>query len=91
MNLLGPTQRTQVIAGLVAGNSIRATVRVTGVAKNTFVKLLATRSHFTLFHYNVCRVHQTLRVTPAIEAGQNHVWNVEEIVDLLSISWEEAA
>ena len=30
------------------------------------------------------RVHQTLRVTPAMEAGvANHVWSIEEIVGLL--------
>ena len=35
-------------------------------------------------HYNFCRVHQTLRVTPAMEAGlSNHVWEIEEIVALL--------
>lgn len=35
-------------------------------------------------HYNLCRIHQTLRVTPAMEAGvTNHVWGVEEIVALL--------
>ena len=33
-------QRAQVVAALVEGNSIRATVRMTGVAKNTVVKLL---------------------------------------------------
>ena len=40
MNKLDPTRRAQVIAALVEGNSIRATVRMTGVAKNTIVKLL---------------------------------------------------
>jgi IS1 family transposase len=35
-------------------------------------------------HYNFCRVHQTLRVTPAMEAGvTNHVWSIQEIVSLL--------
>lgn len=35
-------------------------------------------------YYNFCRVHQTLRVTPAMEAGiADHVWSVEEIVALL--------
>jgi hypothetical protein len=35
-------------------------------------------------HYNFAPVHQTLRVTPAMEAGiSNHVWNLEEIVALL--------
>jgi hypothetical protein len=35
-------------------------------------------------YYNFCRVHQTLRVTPAMEAGlTNHVWGLEELVLLL--------
>jgi IS1 family transposase len=41
MNKLDNKKREQVIAALVEGNSIRATVRMTGVAKNTIVKLLA--------------------------------------------------
>jgi hypothetical protein len=36
-------------------------------------------------YYNFGRIHQSLRVTPAMEAGvANHVWSVEEIVTLLS-------
>lgn len=32
-------------------------------------------------HYNFCRIHQTLRVTPAMEAGiTNHVWTLEELL-----------
>ena len=35
-------------------------------------------------HYNFCRIHQTLRVTPAMAAGvTDHVWDVEEIAALL--------
>jgi hypothetical protein len=41
MNKLNIEKQKQVIACLVEGNSIRATVRMTGVAKNTIVKLLA--------------------------------------------------
>lgn len=40
MNRLDPAKQTQVVAALVEGNSIRATVRMTGVAKNTITKLL---------------------------------------------------
>lgn len=40
MNKLNPERQAQVIAALVEGNSIRATVRMTGVAKNTIIKLL---------------------------------------------------
>jgi len=35
-------------------------------------------------HYNFCRVHKTLRVTPAMEAGiADHVWTLDELVSLL--------
>jgi IS1 family transposase len=40
MNRLDPKRRAQVVAALVEGNSVRATVRMTGVAKNTIQKLL---------------------------------------------------
>ena len=40
MNRLPKAKRMQVVACLVEGNSIRATCRMTGVAKNTAVKLL---------------------------------------------------
>ena len=35
-------------------------------------------------HYNFCRIHQTLRVTPAMQAGiADHVRSLEELVGLL--------
>jgi IS1 family transposase len=40
MNRLSTEKRAQIIGCLVEGNSIRATVRMTGAAKNTIVKLL---------------------------------------------------
>ena len=40
MNRLSKEQQIRVVAALVEGNSIRATVRMTGVAKNTVIKLL---------------------------------------------------
>src|SRR4051794_26087541 len=41
MNRLEASRQVQVVAALVEGNSIRSTVRMTGVAKNTIVKLIA--------------------------------------------------
>ena len=42
----------------------------------------AVALHF--MHYNFAKVHQTLRVTPAMQAGiADHVWSVEEIAGLL--------
>lgn len=40
MNKLSTEKRSQVVSALVEGNSIRATVRMTGVSKNTIAKLL---------------------------------------------------
>jgi hypothetical protein len=32
-------------------------------------------------YYNFCRVHQTLRVTPAMELGiADHIWSLEELL-----------
>ena len=43
----------------------------------------AVALHF--MNYNFARVHQTLRVTPAMAAGvSDHVWSLDEIVGLLS-------
>jgi IS1 family transposase len=63
--------------------SIRRFTRLT----NAFSKKLdnhkaAVALHY--MHYNFARIHQTLRVTPAMEAGvSDHVWSIEEIVGLL--------
>jgi hypothetical protein len=90
MNQLNVCKRTQVVAALVEGNSIRATVRMTGASKNAIQRLPASLG--PVMHYNFCRVHQTLCVTPAMEAGiADHVWSTEEIVGLLTLSREEAA
>jgi hypothetical protein len=32
-------------------------------------------------HYNFCRIHKTLRVTPAMEVGlTDHIWNLRAIL-----------
>jgi IS1 family transposase len=53
---------------------------------NGFSKKIENHEHMIaihMMHYNFCRIHQTLRVTPAMEAGiADHVWNLEEIVSL---------
>ena len=51
---------------------------------NAFSKKVENHLHaISLYymHYNFCRIHQTLRVTPAIEAGlTDHVWTIEEML-----------
>jgi hypothetical protein len=172
MNKLSNEKRSQIIRGLVEGNSISSLVRMTGIAKSTILRLILgfgavceamhdervkdlstvrvqmdevwafvgakdknasdekkvregdpdpkhistsfverhnltlrmgmrrytrlTNGHSKKFEnhlamtsifmtcYNFCRVHQTLRVTPAMEAGlTDHVWEVEEILCLM--------
>jgi len=37
-----------------------------------------------VMYYNYARIHQTLRVTPAMEAGvSDHVWSIAELIALL--------
>jgi hypothetical protein len=51
---------------------------------NAFSKKLANMKAAIALHfafYNFCRVHSTLRVTPAMEAGlTNHVWTIAELL-----------
>ena len=55
---------------------------------NGFSKKVENLAHSVaihFMHYNFCRIHQTLHVTPAMEAGlADHVWEIEELVVLLS-------
>ncbi|MGD0793396.1 MAG: IS1 family transposase [Terriglobales bacterium] len=54
---------------------------------NGFSKKLENHGHMValyFMHYNFCRLHKTLRVTPAMEAGlTDHVWSVEELMGML--------
>jgi hypothetical protein len=54
---------------------------------NAFSKKIENHKHMMAIYtmnYNFCRIHQTLRVTPAMEAGiSDHVWTLEEIAGLL--------
>lgn len=62
---------------------------------NAFSKKLENHRHAValyFMHYNFCRVHQTLRVTPAMEAGvADHVWSLEELAELLESNAKIAA
>jgi IS1 family transposase len=63
--------------------SMRRMTRLT----NAFSKKIENQAHAValhFMHYNFCRIHQTLRVTPAMEAGlADHVWSLEELIGLI--------
>lgn len=54
---------------------------------NAFSKKLENHMHAISLYfmfYNYCKIHKTLRVTPAMEAGlTDHVWELTDIVNLI--------
>jgi len=54
---------------------------------NAFSKKVENHAYQVALHfmyYNFARIHQTLRCTPAMEAGvSDHIWSIEEIAALL--------
>jgi IS1 family transposase/transposase-like protein len=59
---------------------IRRLTRLTNAFSKKWENLRAAIAlHFA--YYNFCRVHQTLRVTPAMEAGlTDHIWELKELL-----------
>ena len=53
---------------------------------NAFSKKVENHAHAVALHYmfyNFGRIHKSLRVTPAMQAGvSDHVWSLEEIAKL---------
>jgi IS1 family transposase len=67
--------------------SMRMAMRRFTRLTNAFSKKVENHAHaiaLYFMHYNFCRIHQTLRATPAMRAGvTGHIWSIEEIVALL--------
>lgn len=60
----------------------RFTRLTNGSSKKVENHTAAAAIHY--MHYNLARIHQTLGVTPAMEARlANHVWSLDETVSLL--------
>lgn len=67
--------------------TIRMSMRRFTRLTNGFSKKLDNHAYAIALHFQYCnfvRIHQTLRVTPAMEAGlSDHTWSMEELVSLL--------
>jgi IS1 family transposase len=63
--------------------AMRRFTRLTNAFSKKLVNLKAALAlHFA--HYNFIRVHRTLRVTPAMEAGiTNHIWTWRELLQAI--------
>lgn len=87
MNRLRTSKRVQIVSALVG-----PVAHMKGVAKHGH----AVPLHF--MHYNFVRVHKTLRVTPAMEAGiADHVRSAERIDEIVTrtspgaaLAWQAA-
>ena len=56
---------------------------IRGYSKKLSNHAYAVAIHFS--HYNFARIHKTLRVTPAMEAGiSDHIWTLEEMASLVA-------
>ena len=61
----------------------RFTRLTNGFSKKVEMHGYSIALHF--MYYNFAKIHQTLRVTPAMEAGvADHAWTIEELVTLIS-------
>ena len=71
--------------------SMRRFTRLT----NAFSKKVENHAHaiaLHFMHYNFVRIHQTLKITPAMAAGvTDHLWEVSDIVGLLEAKEKAAA
>lgn len=71
--------------------SMRRFTRLT----NGFSKKVENHEHaiaLHFMHYNFCRIHQSLRATPAMAANvSEHVWSLAELIGLLDSEQEAAA
>ena len=70
-------------SNLTVRMGMRRYTRLTNGHSKKFENHVAMTAIFFTY-YNWCRIHQTLRVTPAMAAGlTDHVWEIEDLIGLL--------
>ena len=69
-----------VLANLSVRTHLRRFVRLTSGHSKKLENLKACVNIYMAW-FNLCRVHETLRVTPAMQAGiTDHIWRMEEML-----------
>ena len=85
LDALFPGEITDLPGFVKCSSLLRKRARTTRV--RSLVEVYLRRAGFRRRYkgaYSFCRILQTLRVTPAMEAGLvNHPWTIEELVGLL--------
>jgi IS1 family transposase len=74
MNKLNTAKRSAILSALVEGNSIRSTVRMTGTAKNTVLKLLADMGEASALY-----LHENIRNVTARRVQCDEIWSFVEM------------
>jgi IS1 family transposase len=84
--IIGQPEKEAISTSLVERQNLnirmgmRRMTRLTNAFSKTFANHKAATDLYFAF-YNFCRVHKTLRTTPAMAAGvSNHVWSMEELI-----------
>jgi len=68
----------------------RYTRLTNGYSKKAERHKLASAIHF--MHYNFCRIHHTLRITPAMAAGISEtVWSLQDLIEHVSSAQQSAS
>lgn len=89
VNICGNPKKKYASTSLIERQNLtlRMSMRRFTRKTNAFSKKKENLEHALALHYvyyNFARIHQTLRATPAMEAGlSDHVWDFKEILDLL--------
>ncbi len=75
--------------------TIRMQIRRFTRLTNAFSKKMENHAHAValhFMHYNYCRIHQTLRMTPAMASGlARSIWEIDDLVALLDSGLLERA
>jgi hypothetical protein len=88
--IIGKPEYAHVSTSIVERNNLNMRMGMRRMTRltNAFSKKVENLEHAValhFMHYNFCRVHLSLRVTPAMEAGvADHVWSLEEVIALLA-------
>lgn len=85
----GEPKRKHISTSYIERQNLTMRMHISRFARltNAFSKKIEMHAHSVALHfmyYNFCKIHQTLRVTPAMQSGlSDHVWDLQELVMLI--------
>jgi IS1 family transposase len=95
--ILGDPEQAHISTSFVERQNLNMRMNMRRFTRltNAFSKKIENHVHMIALyhmHHNFFRIHQTLRVTPAMEAGiSSHVWSIRELLSLTECNCSLAA